>query len=345
MAMPLFCVVEFIDETFDGQSVVDIIPTCWMTEEQNKCFWPSGRNVTKAVKDRQKQEESWPKYSIRVLGWADTFEAARKKSKKAEATSDLQTDGDDLPARRKRRAPKPLLASSEEETDIEGDVLPPPPEAFVSKKMWGAGEARTKNRRRSRSPRVSQRGLSSPHVSHRGSRSPRVSQRRSRSPRVSQRRSRSPRVSQRRSRSPHVFHRGSRSPCVSQRGLSSPHVSGWRSRSQGSRSHNVSGSVSEFTTPYVSMHYELVDLPFQYLYSFFCFRLEVLKCSLKSKFLLPDCIGNQGQPSKTESDPAKPLWVPHKWPQHEPTWRQLHPVSWPQSSPVTAWPKFSSPKN
>lgn len=45
------------------------------------------------------------------------------------------------------RAPKPLLASSEEETDIEGDVLPPtPPEAFVSKKVWGAGEARTKNR-------------------------------------------------------------------------------------------------------------------------------------------------------------------------------------------------------
>ncbi|XDV26223.1 hypothetical protein PO909_029985 [Leuciscus waleckii] len=134
--MPLFCVVEFIGETHDGQSVVDIIPTCWMTEEQNECFWPSGRNVTKAVKDRQKPEESWPKYSIRVLGWAGTFEAARKKCKKAEATSDLQTDGDDLPARRKRRAPKPLLASSEEETDIEGDVLPPtPPEAFVSKKI------------------------------------------------------------------------------------------------------------------------------------------------------------------------------------------------------------------
>ncbi len=69
-SMPLYCVVEFIDETYDGQSVVDIIPTCWMTEEQNECFWPSGRNVTKAVKDRQKPEESWPKYSIRVLGWA-----------------------------------------------------------------------------------------------------------------------------------------------------------------------------------------------------------------------------------------------------------------------------------
>ncbi|KAJ7997194.1 hypothetical protein DPEC_G00226420 [Dallia pectoralis] len=52
-----------------------------------------------------------------------------------------------MPARRKRRAPKALLASSEEETDIEGDVLPPtPPEAFVSKKVWGAGEARTKNK-------------------------------------------------------------------------------------------------------------------------------------------------------------------------------------------------------
>ncbi|KAJ8006201.1 hypothetical protein DPEC_G00125780 [Dallia pectoralis] len=59
----------------------------------------------------------------------------------------LTSDGDDMPARRKRRAPKALLASSEEETDIEGDVLPPtPPEAFVSKKVWGAGEARTKNK-------------------------------------------------------------------------------------------------------------------------------------------------------------------------------------------------------
>ncbi|KAJ7992771.1 hypothetical protein DPEC_G00282160 [Dallia pectoralis] len=42
-----------------------------MTEEHKECFWPSCRNVTKAVKDRQKPEESCPKYSIRVLGWAE----------------------------------------------------------------------------------------------------------------------------------------------------------------------------------------------------------------------------------------------------------------------------------
>ncbi|KAJ8007975.1 hypothetical protein DPEC_G00099920 [Dallia pectoralis] len=73
-----------------------------------------------------------------------------------------------LPARRATGAPKALLASSEEETDIEGDVLPPtPPEAFVSKKVWGAGEARTKNKRTSRSPRISQRRSRSPHVSQR----------------------------------------------------------------------------------------------------------------------------------------------------------------------------------
>ncbi|KAG1953590.1 zinc finger BED domain-containing protein [Pimephales promelas] len=68
--MSLYCIVEFIDEIHDGKAVVDIIPTCWMTEEDSECFWPSGRNVTKAVKGRQKPEESWPKYSIRVHGWA-----------------------------------------------------------------------------------------------------------------------------------------------------------------------------------------------------------------------------------------------------------------------------------
>lgn len=62
--------MEFIDETHDGQFAMDIIPSSWLSEEQNECFWPSGHNVTKAVKERQQPDECWPKYTVRVIGWA-----------------------------------------------------------------------------------------------------------------------------------------------------------------------------------------------------------------------------------------------------------------------------------
>lgn len=70
--MSLYSVVEFIDEyTDDGRTVIDVIPTSWITgPEREECFWPTGRTVdiSKAVKKLLTPGADWAKYSIRVIG-------------------------------------------------------------------------------------------------------------------------------------------------------------------------------------------------------------------------------------------------------------------------------------
>lgn len=127
--MQKFAVVEFREG-----GTVAIIPNKWLHgPEKNECYWPVGhKDVNKAVRDCTNPQENWERFHVRVLGEAgkyvvklliclilltlwfkimsmflitivESYTQAREKLKKAEMTSDLQTDSEDERRPRRRR--------------------------------------------------------------------------------------------------------------------------------------------------------------------------------------------------------------------------------------------------
>lgn len=66
--MEAYAVVVF--EESNGEDEVELIPTSWLMDKENKCAWPCFKTkwkVTKAIKEMWKPEESWSVHSIRLL--------------------------------------------------------------------------------------------------------------------------------------------------------------------------------------------------------------------------------------------------------------------------------------
>ena len=56
--------------SFDKDNAVSVVPSCWLTDSGNKCYWPPDRDsskVVKAMKNRIAPQDSWEQHSGRVL--------------------------------------------------------------------------------------------------------------------------------------------------------------------------------------------------------------------------------------------------------------------------------------
>lgn len=58
-------------EDSEGADEVELIPNCWLLDQEKKCSWPGLKNrwkVTKAIKEMWRLEDTWSVHPIRILG-------------------------------------------------------------------------------------------------------------------------------------------------------------------------------------------------------------------------------------------------------------------------------------
>ncbi|XP_072020361.1 uncharacterized protein [Amphiura filiformis] len=103
-----YAVVIFVDE-----STVDVISSSWIEGggrheegEENYCYWPTHNPAYKARKHDIPDEERWGRCKIRVIKLTKDYMKAKNCARKAEETSNLETDDEGTMQRKKRRPAK-----------------------------------------------------------------------------------------------------------------------------------------------------------------------------------------------------------------------------------------------
>lgn len=133
-----FVVVEFLQEC-----AVEVVLKSWIFDDANGttyCYWPTVGASAKVKKQQLPDKEKWATYEIRIFSYAGTYDKALERSKRAEETSNIDSDLEGL-KRRPTRKPAKYDFSEEEEADDEDDercetshtsttvaVLPQPPQ-------------------------------------------------------------------------------------------------------------------------------------------------------------------------------------------------------------------------
>lgn len=138
--MSSWTVVEFIDT-----NTVEAVPTKWISGD--KCYWPplSRFKTVAEIKSNVSPNLDWPLYNMRVFKDAtfgnkhrttllnhfyefyyflDDYMIARNKAKKAEVTSDLNSDGE---KKLRKLSKKKCFDSDSDAESGELSQLPPPP--------------------------------------------------------------------------------------------------------------------------------------------------------------------------------------------------------------------------
>ncbi|XP_014675318.1 PREDICTED: uncharacterized protein LOC106815378 [Priapulus caudatus] len=148
----LHTLLMFTVVVFKDTNEVELVASNWLKKEY--AYWPplqSSSAIGKAVRDRLEPDlKTWSPYKIRVLCTCHSYEDGRKKVKRAEETSDVQTDDGEGSRKRKRKPPQ-WLSDSEEEDDAAITCALP----SSASRIQGAQGTRPRNKELPKAPRPS----------------------------------------------------------------------------------------------------------------------------------------------------------------------------------------------
>nr|XP_054759088.1 uncharacterized protein LOC129265124 [Lytechinus pictus] len=115
-----YAVVAFEDE----DDAVALVSASWIVNEGGEHFsyWPGHQQTMRAKRHVIPDKQTWGRHKIRVLKVTSNYEKARSKARKAEETSNLDTDEES--SQRKRHAPLRLLSESDSDADMELEPEP-----------------------------------------------------------------------------------------------------------------------------------------------------------------------------------------------------------------------------
>ncbi|XP_025269918.1 uncharacterized protein LOC112639596 [Camponotus floridanus] len=110
---------------FEDENVVEAVSTSWITN--GRCYWPpyTTEKTLKAIKDHVDFNSSWANYEVYVFknSTSESYQVCRLKAKKAEDTSDSNSDYS-----KKRIIKKNCLYESDSsESDKYNDMTLPSP--------------------------------------------------------------------------------------------------------------------------------------------------------------------------------------------------------------------------
>lgn len=116
MEKPTWTVVQF-----SADNTVEAVPSDWI--EHDKCYWPLFKyeQVIAAIRKNVEQNTCWPSYSIITFrnSTYDDYNMARQKTKKAECTSDLNSE---IEVTQRKRIKNRFLYSDTDDSDKENSV-------------------------------------------------------------------------------------------------------------------------------------------------------------------------------------------------------------------------------
>ncbi|XP_025266102.1 uncharacterized protein LOC112638486 [Camponotus floridanus] len=121
--MVSYAVVHFIKSNDYSE-----IPSSWLTEEKNKCWWPKVKNVSQYINYSVTPDPTtWEIYDVEVEGFYGTVQLARKKAENSNCTS---TEENVFRGKGQRKKKRKLLTSdnSESSEDLESKCYKPPPQ-------------------------------------------------------------------------------------------------------------------------------------------------------------------------------------------------------------------------